>query len=193
MVTLMKKQLIIAVIVAALLAIAVTFGIKYAQQGPTLGGDFTLTHRTESFHFAEKAKALNILYIGYAKCPDVCPMALSHTAQAIKEASEKERSKVQMIFISVDAANDTADAVATYAEQFNPTFIGLTGTKEQIDAAIKLFGASYIIEENKKSYLGYSIAHTDRLYFLDKKGRMLDMIPSPRSSEEILQKMKELL
>jgi protein SCO1/2 len=193
MVLLMKKQFSIAIIVSALLAAAVTFGIKYANRGPQLGGDFTLNFQGQPWTLTEHKKDLSILYIGYAKCPDVCPMALSHTAAAFKTLSEKELSNVQMIFISVDAEHDTADAVSVYAAQFDKSFIGLTGTKEQIDAAIKPFGASYMVEENKKSYLGYSIAHTDRLYFLDSNGRVLDMISSPRSSDEITQKIKENL
>lgn len=189
----MKKQIAIAALVAALLAIAVTFGIKYAQQGPRMGGDFELNFKGQAWKLSDHKKKLNILYIGYAKCPDVCPMALSYTSAAFKNLSEKETAKIQMIFVSVDAANDTAENVAVYAAQFNPDFIGLTGTAEQIDAAIKPFGASYMIEKSDKSYLGYSIAHTDRLYFLDSKGYVLDMIPSPRSAEEITQKIKENL
>ncbi len=193
MVMAMKKQVIIASLVAAVLALAVTFGIKYIQQGPRLGGDFELVHKGEPWQLSEHKKDLSILYIGYAKCPDVCPMALSNTAAAMKALSAKEKGNVQVIFISVDAANDTAEAVATYASQFDASFIGLTGSQEQIDASIKPFGASYMIEKNEKSYLGYSIAHTDRLYFLNKRGYVLDMIASPRSAEEITQKIKENL
>lgn len=189
----MKKQFFIAAFVAAILAIAVTFGIKYVQQGPRLGGDFELNHKGQPWKLSDHKKPLSLLYIGYAKCPDVCPMALSHTAAAFKALTAAEKEDVQMIFISVDAAHDTPEAVATYAAQFDPGFIGLTGTQEQIDATIKPFGASYMVEENKKSYLGYSIAHTDRLYFINKKGYVLDMISSPRSLDEITQKIKENL
>lgn len=189
----MKKHFLGALTASFLVVLLIFYFIRNSHNAPSLGGDFTLIHEGQPFHFAEKAKTLNILYIGYAKCPDVCPMALSNTAQALKGLPSEDRHEVQVLFISVDAQNDTAEAVATYARQFNSEFIGLTGTKEQIDAAIQPFGASYMIEENKKSYLGYSIAHTDRLYFLDKRGRVKDLITSPRSSDEILKKIKELL
>lgn len=189
----MKKHFLLAFIIGICAVLAVFWGLASFQKGPRLGGDFALNFKGETWKLSSHKKSLNILYIGYAKCPDVCPMALSHTAAAFKNLSEAEKNKVQMIFISVDAAHDTPEAVATYAAQFNPSFIGLTGTAEQIDAAIKPLGASYMIEKNEKSYLGYSIAHTDRLYFLNSKGYVLDMIASPRSAEEITQKIKENL
>lgn len=189
----MKKQLFLSFLAAFILVAAAFYWIFAQNRGPTLGGDFTLTHEGRPWNLKENAKDINLLYVGYAKCPDVCPMALSYTSQAFKELSGDDLHHVQMIFISVDATHDTPESVSTYAKQFHPTFVGLTGKSEQIDQAIKLFGASYMIEENKKSYLGYSIAHTDRLYILNKKGIVLDTIPSPRSTEEIVQKIKENL
>lgn len=50
-----------------------------------------------------------------------------------------------------------------------------------------------MLEKNPKSYLGYSIAHTDRLFFLNKKGYVIDSISNPRSADEILLKIKEHL
>ena len=101
-------------------------------------------------------------------------MALSYSSQAFASLSAKEKENVRLVFLSVDYEHDTAEAVATYAKQFNPEFVGLTGSKEQIDNIVNLFKASYIVEKDEKSYLGYSISHTDRIYFLNKKGIVLD-------------------
>lgn len=189
----LKKQILISLGVALVLTAMLFAYLWYSQRGPKLGGDFTLVHRGQPWSFSNHAKDLNLLYVGYAKCPDVCPMALSFSAQALQQLSETERKNIQLVFISVDAVHDNAEAVATYAEQFNPSFIGLTGTQDHIDEAIMKFGASYLVEENKKSYLGYSIAHTDRIFVLDKKGFVINTIPSPRSADEILIKIKESL
>lgn len=189
----MKKQILIGLSLALTMTTLFLGWLFSAQQGPTLGGDFTLNHNGSEWNFREHAKKVNLLYVGYAKCPDVCPMALSFTAQALRELNESELGKVQFIFISVDSKNDTPESVATYARQFNSSFIGLTGPADRIDATIKMFGASYMIEEDAKSYLGYSIAHTDRIFILNKKGRVVDSISNPRSAEEITQKIKENL
>ncbi len=178
----------------ALSVVALFFaGLWFYQKEPTLGGNFTLIHEGNSWTFSDHAKKINLLYVGYAKCPDVCPMALSYSAFALQKLNAEENANIQFVFISVDASHDTAENVSTYAKQFNTKFIGLTGKQEDIDNTIKLFGASYVVEENPKSYLGYSIAHTDKVFILNKKGHVIDSVPSPRSAEEIIIKIKEHL
>lgn len=189
----LKKQILYSLSLGLILTGSLFGFLWYTNKGPQLGGDFTLNHNGQPWSFSAHAKKINLLYIGYAKCPDVCPMALSYSAGAIQQLNPDESQKIQLIFISVDVAHDTAEAVATYAQQFNPQFIGLTGTQVEIDKTLKAVGASYLVEENKKSYLGYSIAHTDRIFILDKKGYVIDTVPSPRSADEILEKIKESL
>ncbi|MNJ96776.1 hypothetical protein D3C87_145090 [compost metagenome] len=159
----------------------------------TFGGPFEANYEGTPWSFNSDIKTLNLLYIGYAKCPDVCPMALSFSSQAFEQLTEKQKSKVRLIFLSVDVEHDTPESVATYARQFYPSFIGLTGTKEQVDKIVSLFKASYMVEENPKSYLGYSIAHTDRIFFLNKKGHVLDTLANPRSADAVLEKIRENL
>lgn len=165
----------------------------YVNREPKLGGDFTLNLNSQSWNFTTQAKPLNLLYIGYAKCPDVCPMSLTFAAQAFRQLSADDLKKVQFIFISVDHANDTAQNVFEYARQFYPDFIGLSGNKEQLDLAINTFKANYFVEKDPKSYLGYSIAHPDRIYFLDSKGIVIDTLSNPRSHDSILEMIKKNL
>jgi len=184
------KALFISAIAALVL---LTLVIWYAQKKPVIGGDFQLNFRGQQWIFDQNKKQINLLYVGYAKCPDVCPMSLSYSAQAFLKLTSEELNLVQLIFVSVDHENDTAENVADYAAQFFPRFIGLTGTKQQIDFTVNLFGASYILEKNPKSYIGYSIAHTDRIFILNNKGILIDSISSPRSADEIYNKIKENL
>ncbi len=182
------SKIIVAVLLTAVVVMAGLVWMKTRE--PQFGGDFTLTYREQPWTLSEKAKRLNLLYVGYVKCPDVCPLSLSHSGQAFKKLNDDEKSKVQLAFISVDSAHDTPSSVADYAENFYSDFIGLSGTEEEIKNAIDLFGASFIVEANPKSYLGYSIAHTDRLFFLDKRGNVIDSIGNPRSADEILTKIR---
>jgi protein SCO1/2 len=175
---------------------AIYFGFQIWQtlEGPTFGGDFALTYRGNSWNFSSEAKKLNLLYFGYTQCPDVCPMSLSHAGDAFRRLTAQELKDVRFVFLSVDQAHDKPDEVADYAQNFFPEFIGLSGSKEQIDYAIGLFPASYMVEENPKSYLGYSIAHTDRIFFLNSKGILIDSISgSKEGADAIYKKIKENL
>lgn len=175
---------------------ALYFGIAIwkTMKGPISGGDFTLTYRGQHWTFSSETKKLNLLYFGYTKCPDVCPMSLSYAGGAFRMLKDEELKDTRFIFLSVDQAHDKPNEVADYATNFFPTFIGLSGSKEQIDKAIGLFPASYMLEENPKSYLGYSISHTDRIFFLDSDGIVIDSISgSKEGSESIYKKIKEHL
>lgn len=189
-----KKEFLIVVLISAALSALVVCGVVwYGSKPPSLGGDFTLNHRGKEWNFAAHSKKLNLVYVGYAKCPDVCPMSLSYAAQSFRRLSAEDLEKVQFIFISVDVENDTADSVADYAVNFFPEFIGLTGKKEILDQMVSSIGASYMVEKDPKSYLGYSIAHSDRIFFLNKKGFVVDTLPGLRSDQTLLDKLKELL
>ncbi len=188
-----------ALLTLRLFMIVITIGTIYfgftiwkTANGPTSGGDFTLTYRGQGWTFSSQPKKLNLLYFGYTKCPDVCPMSLSYAGDAFRMLKSDELSDVRFLFLSVDQAHDKPNDVADYAANFFPTFIGLSGSKEQIDKTIGLFPASYVLEENPKSYLGYSISHTDRIFFLNSKGVVIDSISgSKEGSDSIYKKIKE--
>ncbi len=190
-----KAQIFIPAILLILIAITAFFAIREREQNSLAkkGGDFQLTYRGQPFQFSAAPKKLNLLYFGYAKCPDVCPLTLTFAGKAFKQLTPDEMINLRLMFVSVDAEHDNPNDVADYATNFFPEFIGLSGSQAQIDAAIGLFPASYMVEKNPKSYLGYSIIHTDRIFFLDDKGRVLDSVVGPRESESILAKIKEHL
>lgn len=190
-----------ALLILRLFTIIVVVGVIYfgfqiwqTIKGPTSGGDFTLTYRGGTWNFSSAPKKLNLLYFGYTKCPDVCPMSLSYAGGAFRMLNAEDLKKIRFIFLSVDQAHDKPAEVADYATNFFPTFIGLSGSKEQIDKAIGLFPASYILEKDPKSYLGYSISHTDRIFFLNSKGFVVDSISGSKDgADAIYKKIKENL
>lgn len=181
-------------VIIGLVLLSVLAGVIFLEmRGPRTGGNFELASAEGPWEFKDHAKELNLLYMGYSKCPDVCPLVLAHASQSFHALSEAEVSKTSLIFVSVDFEHDTPTDVATYAAQFYKSFIGLTGSQQQIDSVSHLFNAAYVKENQPDSYLGYSIAHADRIYFLNNKGSILDKLQSPRNSNEILSKIRELL
>lgn len=154
---------------------------------------FQMPYQGQSLDFPQTAAPLNIFYFGYTSCPDVCPLTLTYLSQAIKTLSAADQQKIQVIFVSVDYAHDTPEKADQYAKSFLPQFKGLTGSQEQIDALINQFHGSYVIEKNEKSYLGYSISHTDRLFFVNQKGEILQSLLHAQSIQTITPILKESL
>jgi protein SCO1/2 len=183
-----------AILLAVVIGLAILGAILWKiSRVPPVGGDFQLTFHGQPWEFSRNAPKLTLLYFGYVKCPDVCPLTLSRAGDAFRQLSADDLKKVRLIFVSVDQAHDTPQSVADYAASFFPSFVGLSGSKKQIDDTIRLYPASYIVENDPKSYLGYSISHTDKIFFLNDKGIMIDSIPNPRDAKMISQKIKENL
>ena len=157
------------------------------------GGDFTLNYNNSQWNFKKDAKKLNLVYFGFTKCGDICPMTLSVMGRAFEELTDNERKLVRFIFVSVDHEHDKPVEVYEYATKFSPSFIGVTGDKSQIDKAIKLFPAGYLIEKNPEAHLGYIVTHPDKIFMTDNEGKMIDYLTAPRDSEKVLSEIRKQL
>lgn len=140
-----------------------------AIQKTVAGGDFALTDQTGSrFQLREQRGKVVLLFFGYTTCPDACPTMLAKLAKVYQSLGEK-RGQVLTVFVSLDPARDTPDALKKYLAYFPINAVGLTGTKAEIDAVVKQYGAFYEIEKSD-SALGYHINHSTSLYVIDKSG-----------------------
>lgn len=101
--------------------------------------DFTLTsHTGDPINLSDlRGKAVLMLF-GYTHCPDVCPTTLA-TYTRVKEALGDAADDVEFVMISVDGARDTPDVMANYLANFDPAFIGMTGTPDELERV----GAEY--------------------------------------------------
>ena len=98
---------------------------------------FTLmTDTGQPYDFQKQtAGKVALLYFGYTNCPDACPTAMASLALAERELPASARSNVVTVFVTTDPARDTPDRLKAWLTQFDPSFIGLTGTQAQLDAA----------------------------------------------------------
>ena len=80
-----------------------------------------------------------ILGFGFTSCPDVCPTTLAALAPARKKLGA-EASELQVVYVTVDPERDDAERLRKYLAAFDPTFVGGTGTAEQLAAVRKDYG-----------------------------------------------------
>lgn len=104
---------------------------------PLAKPEFTLTDQNnQPYDFQQKtAGKVAVVYFGYTHCPDICPENLTLLAVALKQVPAAVRSRILVIFITTDPDRDTPAVLGSYVEQYNPAFIGLTGTKAALDLA----------------------------------------------------------
>jgi protein SCO1/2 len=126
-----------------------------------------------------------LIFFGYTHCPDVCPMALEVLKRTVSLLDERVREKVQVIFISVDPDRDTPEVAQRYAEYFDPTFIGLTGSHEDLKRITKAYFAFYRkVESGDGNH--YLVDHTAYIYLIDPEGVLKLIYPSRKQKPELI-------
>lgn len=97
--------------------------------------DFVLTDVDgQPYDFrAETRDKLALLFIGYTSCPDVCPLHMANIASALSQHPQLEE-KVEVVFITADPERDTPERLKNWLGAFDPRFVGLRGTPEEVHA-----------------------------------------------------------
>lgn len=100
---------------------------------PKLGGPFELRDRKGKVVTDVDLKGQYLLiYFGFSKCPDICPLEMVKQTRAIEIVEEEFGPIAVPVFISVDPPRDTPEVVDEYCKEFHPRIVGLTGTVEQV-------------------------------------------------------------
>ncbi|WP_353236300.1 SCO family protein [Diaphorobacter ruginosibacter] len=117
--------------------------------------------------FAGKAV---VIFFGYTQCPDVCPTTLSELAE-VKRSLGEDGKRLQGIFITVDPERDKPEVLKAYMENFDPSFVALSGTPEQLAAVAKDFKI-YFKKVDGKTPGSYTMDHSAGSYVYDTKGNL---------------------
>jgi protein SCO1/2 len=104
------------------------------------------------------AGKLTLLYFGYTHCPDVCPTTMATLASAVRALPAAEAAKIDVVFVSTDPARDTPAVLHAWLGQFDPAFIGLTGSFATIQQAARTLGIA-IEPPVKQPGGGYTVTH----------------------------------
>lgn len=116
-----------------------------------------------------KGKAV-VVFFGYAQCPDVCPTTMMEMAQ-VKQQLGADGDKLQVVFITVDPARDTPTVLKAYMGAFDPSFIALIPTPEQLAAVAKDFKV-YYKKVDGPTPTSYSMDHSAASFVYDPQGRL---------------------
>ncbi|NBS11375.1 MAG: SCO family protein [Gammaproteobacteria bacterium] len=159
--------------------------------GAQVGGQFTLQSQSGPVSSADLAAPLRLIYFGFTYCPDVCPLELARMAQAI-EPLGTDQDQVQGIFVTVDPARDGADEVAAYARAFHPTFLGLTGSQDELSVVMRQYQV-YAARVEGKTPEQYTMDHTSRIYLTNASGQLLALFSMDTPVPEITARIKAFL
>jgi protein SCO1 len=105
-----------------------------------------------------------LVFFGFTRCPDVCPLTMAHLARTYEHLGEPR--DLAVVMITVDPEHDTPEVIDRYVSGFHRDFVGLTGTNSQVAVAARTF------------YIGYAgisardFVHTDVVAVVDREGAL---------------------
>jgi protein SCO1/2 len=160
---------------------------------PNQAKDFTLTdHNGQPFTLSQQRGKVLTIFFGFTNCPDVCPTALADM-HSVRERLGSDADKLQVLFVSVDPERDTADRIGRYMQMFDPSFIGLTGTRAEIDQVMADYGVTAIKREMPNSALGYTVDHSAFVYVIDAAGNWRLLFPHGSKIDDMTGDLRYLI
>ena len=153
--------------------------------------DFTLIDQYgREFSISSVKGKVALLYFGYTNCPDICPLVMSKFAY-LEEKLGDDIDRVAMILITTDPERDTPDALRRYVERYSSRIIALTGTPQQIEEVLKLYGiySEKSLEEGGE----YLISHFALVIVADKNMVMRYALTPEMEPDEYVRAVRYLL
>ena len=125
-----------------------------------------------------------VLGFGFSHCPEVCPTTLAKLAKARKGLGPLA-SDLQVVYVTVDPERDDPATMRAYLANFDPTFVGGTGTAAQIGQVEKDYGIVATRYEGGRPGV-YGFEHSSFVYLIDREGRLRAMVPYGKSADDIV-------
>jgi len=119
-------------------------------------------HNGQPFTLSSQRGKVILLYFGYVNCPDECPLTMAHLKLA-RESLGNQAKDVQVAMISTDPKRDTPEALKDFMTHFDPSFLGLTGTLQELQKTWKDYGVT--VEDSGET-------HSTYLYVIDPAGNV---------------------
>lgn len=160
--------------------------------GSDWGKDFNLIdHRGQPRRLADFKGQVVIVFFGYTQCPDVCPTTLTAMREVMAQLGDGA-GRVQVLFVSLDPARDTAEVLAQYVTAFDQRFIGLRSDDANTAATAREFKVFYSRQLGKTAG-SYTIDHSTGSYVFDPQGRLRLLIRHGEATENITADLRKLL
>jgi len=159
--------------------------LKGAAISPKVAAiDINLTdHNGQPFQLSNFRGKVVLVFFGFSNCVDECPATLALIRQALGTVGDGSKDVV-VVMVSTDAVRDTPQSMKEFMERFNPAFLGLLGTPEELKKAWQDYGV--VVEDGGET-------HSSLTYVVDRKGNLRETFSPDTSSDDIANDVKILL
>ena len=160
--------------------------------GANFARDFQLTdHQGVSRKLSDFKGKVVVLFFGYVHCPDICPRTLTDLA-AVMQHLGSQADRVQVLFVTLDPERDMPSVLAKFVPSFNPEFLGLYGTPQQITETAQEYKLVYQKQPGKRSS-NYTLDHSAGTYIYDPSGKLRLYASYGQGVDALVADIRELL
>jgi protein SCO1/2 len=136
-----------------------------------------------------------LVFFGYTRCTDFCPLTLDRLSRAVRELGPKAGG-ARILLVTVDPANDTPAALKRYVARFAGRVEGLTGDSAALAAAWRAYSvyiapgapapaaAAHGHHPSLPAALPPALAHSGVVYGIDRRGDLRVVISDGATDEE---------
>jgi protein SCO1/2 len=125
------------------------------------------------------------LGFGFTNCPEICPTTLATLAKARRKLGATADG-MQVVYVTVDPQRDSPQQMRAYLKGFHPSFVGATGTAQELAKVRSEYGVA-------ASKAGNGFDHSSFVYLIDREGRLRALVPYGRSADDIAHDVAILL
>ena len=181
------------VVLAAVLGVLVTVHRQQQEAQPGIPGLLwpepkalapfaVVSHENNPFTLADLQGKWSFLFFGFTHCPDICPVTLAVMDNVHRQLQQVQ--DVQTVFVSVDPERDSPARLDQYVTSFNPEFIGVGGSVEQVANLTGQVGLPYFVDKagDEDNYL---VDHGASLFLVDPQGRLVAIFSTPHDNRNI--------
>ncbi len=153
---------------------------------------FTLTDTQGKTRRGEDFRGrIALLFTGFTHCPGICPATLARLATAL-EGLENSQEQIQVLFVSLDPERDTPEVLESYVRRFGPWFVGLTGTKAQLEDLTRRYFLAF--QKQPPDPKGdYEILHSSQALVFDRQGQARLLVPADLALENLRADLQRLV
>lgn len=114
-----------------------------------------------------------ILYFGFTRCTDTCPLTMENAARLVRKMGPAGQD-LRVLFVTIDPVYDTLPRLKAYMANFGapPVIDGLRGTAGQLAAMARLYGVQYTAVTGADTPDPVAnISHSDAVYGFGRAGQ----------------------
>jgi protein SCO1/2 len=131
-----------------------------------------------------------LIYFGFTRCPAECPVAMSLIKNLYSKLVSKgfDLTDKQVLLVTIDPENDSANQVDKYAKAFNNSFIGMRGERPMLLSLATQLNVM-VIEPPKNMYstnISHLENHSNNILLINPEGKYAGFFRPPFDEEKFL-------